>query len=105
MRRKALVAVLFSVMVLAALSIGNADAAWYTCTIRQAGSTYNYYYVQITDNNGAFTATNYIIDESYGRGKEMYAAALTAWANGSNVYVYVDNTTQYSTVWALAATN
>ncbi|HAY21657.1 MAG TPA: hypothetical protein DCY27_05730 [Desulfobacterales bacterium] len=88
MKRKALVLALLCVMGLAI--VGTAQATWYTCTIQQAGIHSNgVYVVYLTDvNNAASTSTPYIIvgaNQTLTNG--LYAAALTAWANASNVVV------------------
>jgi hypothetical protein len=42
----------------------------------------------------AFTNANFfIVDSGSGMNKAIYAAALTAWANSSRVFVYVDPAT------------
>jgi|WetSurSiteA1Bulk_404760.scaffolds.fasta_scaffold172797_1 hypothetical protein len=50
MKRKALMVALLCVMGLAVISIGNAEpAAWYTCTISDAGATTWGYIVTLSD--------------------------------------------------------
>lgn len=93
MRRKALV-VLLSVMALIAVTVGSVSAAgWYTCTISETGSNNNFYYITVSDNAippGFPANTMFFIDPTQPiGGKEMYAAALTAFANSTNVKVYL----------------
>jgi len=93
LKKKVLVALLCA-MVLAVFSVGNAMAALatYTCSISQAGANYwGYYVVQLSDTAGAFTNSQFIIvDSGNGMNKVMYAAALTALANSTNVEVQAD---------------
>jgi hypothetical protein len=106
--KKALVVVLFCVMALAAISVNKAEAAgtWYTCTISQAGTTLWEYQVKLTDTGGQFTNITFII---YPNGpisaNTMYAAALTALANSTNVRVYCDSATLVdgSYLWGIMA--
>ena len=97
MKKKVLLIALLCVMGMATLSVGNADAAagFYTCTITQTGANYwGYYIVYLTDNGGAFTNQAFFIpDSGTGMNKAIYAAALTAFANSTNVNVYADPAT------------
>jgi len=106
MKKRALVVVLL-MMGLLALLAGIAQADWRTCTISQAGSYSSGYVIQATDLGSpvAFTNTTFVIDESGGRGKEMYAAALTAFANSTNLQIWVDAPySAFSVVWGALAT-
>jgi hypothetical protein len=103
MKKKALMAVLLCVMGLGAIAIGNVEAAatfpgWNTCLIKQAGADNSgNYYVMLADASASpsFGDTIFIIDNSSGNAKDMYAAALTAWANGTNVSAYLVNTVSH----------
>jgi hypothetical protein len=105
MKKKALVMTLLCVMGLA-LAAGVAQATWYTCTIQQAGVLNGgYYVVWLTDiNNQAAVSTPFIItNASPTLVNGMYAAALTAYANSTNVYVDLSAWADWSactTVWA-----
>lgn len=100
MKRKGLVVVLLCVMGLATMAIGNVEAAgWYTCTVSGCGATWADAYIMVTDTAGtpAFPAnTTFVIDNSTGKSNQMYAAALTAFANSTNVLVYLLDTAPYS---------
>jgi len=51
-----------------------------------------------------FTNVTFVIDESNGRGKEMFAAALTAFANSTNVQIWVDSPfDNYTIAWGVIA--
>jgi hypothetical protein len=108
MKKKAILVALLCVMGLAALSIGNAEAStWYTCTISRAGANWTPSYVVVLSDTAAtpkFTDREFIIDPNSTQKKEIYAAALTAWANSSNVLVYLGGTAAGSKVYAIYAT-
>ena len=99
MKKKVLLIALLCAMGMATLSVGNADAAagFYTCTITQTGANYwGYYIVYMTDNAATPAFTNqafFIPDNGTGINKSIYAAALTAFANSTNVNVYADPVT------------
>jgi hypothetical protein len=105
MKTKVLMVALVCVMGLTMLSVGNANAgAWYNCTINAAGSVTvppGSYFVRITEINGAFTDAFMWLDTTMA--KEMLASALTAFANSTNVWVYLESTAAYSTAFGLAA--
>ena len=94
MKWKALVVTVVCVMGLAALSVGNADAgAWYACSVKDAGSTYNAYFIVATSTSAQISSpTLFIIYEGNGRAKEMLASALTAVANGGDAQVFFEGT-------------
>jgi hypothetical protein len=101
MNKRALV-VLFVVMGLIAVSI-SAEAVNYTCTISQTGTNgANYYIVAQNVSTPAFNTTFYL-SNSYATAREMYAAALTAFANATNVKISVSTTTPNSFVYSLGA--
>lgn len=112
MKKKAMLVALLCVMGLATLSIGNAEAAgpWYTCTISQAGSNWVGYVVTLSDTAtpASFTNVSFVIDTTGSGGvskaKEIYAAALSAWANSSYVVAYMSALTAGSKCYALYAT-
>ena len=94
MRKKAMLVALLCVMGLAVLSVANAEAGWYTCTISQVGmGTGGIYTVVLTDTAGtpAFTDRTFTIYTGLSKEKEMYAAALTAWANSNYVVAYINS--------------
>ena len=96
MKKKMLLIALLVVMGMATLSIGNANAAAgaFTCTVTQTGANYwGYYIVYMTDNAGSFTNKAFFIPDNPsapGMNKAIYAAALTAFANSTNVTVWAD---------------
>ena len=108
MKRKALVVALLCVMGLAAISVSNAEAGgWYTCQVTQAGAATYGYFITLIDTASTKNFddnTMFYIDQSAGCGKEMLAAALTAWANGGNVYIYLSSPSAWATAWAIIAT-
>jgi hypothetical protein len=108
MKKKAILVLLLGVMGLAALSIGNAEAAappWYVCTISQVGTSGGYYVVTLSDTTtptAVFTDRQFVLSTTT-LGKEIYAAALTAWANSSYVYVNLPNTGAWKPIVGLYA--
>jgi hypothetical protein len=102
-------AVLAMVGILMALfTVGNAMAAaqWYTATISQAGATtFGYSFVTLTDTAAtpAFTNAIFFISDTAPDAKNMYAAALTALANSSPVWAFLDGVVTGSPVMGLAA--
>jgi hypothetical protein len=107
MKRKGLVVVLLCVMGLATISIGNVEAAaWYTCSVSLAGASISDAIVCLTDTAAAPAfpaATPFIIDNSTGRANQMLATALTAFANSTNVSVYLVSPAAWSTAPILYA--
>ena len=106
MKKKTILVALLCVMGLAALSIGNAEAAppWYNCTISQAGANWTPSYVVVlsdTATTPAFTNREFVIDSASAQKNAIYAAALTAWANSSYVLVYLQGTAVGSKVYAI----
>jgi hypothetical protein len=90
-----------------AVCIGSAQADWVNCSIQQTGANNGGYFVTVTDNSPTpnFPAgTTFVLDDSAGRAKNMYAAALTAWANGTNCLVYFVTFGSYDPVFGVAAT-
>ena len=101
MKKRALV-VLLVVMGLVAVSI-SAEAVNYTCTISQTGTAgANYFIVAQNIATPAFNTT-FLLSNSYSTAREMYAAALTAFANSTNVKISVSATTPNSFVYSLSA--
>jgi hypothetical protein len=100
MKKKGLVVALLCVMGIATMAIGNANAAgWYTCSVSGCGATWADAYITVTDTatNPAFPAnTTFVIDNSTGKSNQMYAAALTAFANSTNVMLYLLDTAPFS---------
>jgi hypothetical protein len=98
MKRKVMLVALLCVLGMATLSIGTANAAvgTYTCTVNATGANYwGYYAVTLTDVGGTFTNLVCFIpvDPALpGMDKAQYAAALTAFANSTNVVAYLDTT-------------
>ena len=106
MKKKAMIVVLVTVFALVGLLGGVAQAAWYTCSISYVGSTGTGYLVEATDTAvpPAFTKVLFVLDPYSGNGKELYAAALTAFANSNYVQLFVDTFTPYSIAWGCLAT-
>jgi hypothetical protein len=107
MKRKVLV-VLLCAMALAAISFSNAEAAagWHTCIISKVGASNSYYLLYLTDTAPTPDWVGeqvFIISLTSAEAKAMYATALTAWANSSNVSVYLTAFTPYSSAWGVAA--
>jgi hypothetical protein len=104
MKKKAIVIVLACIMVMAAIGIGNAAPGYYTCTISRSGAATYGYWIEASDINGAFSNTFFLIDQSVpNMAPAMYATALTAYANSSNVLLYVADSTPGSLIFVLAA--
>ena len=107
MKKKVLAVMLLTVMGLVGLSGGVAQAGWQTASITQVGSTGTNYWLTATSTTSTppFTNVTFVIDETNGRGKEMFAAALTAFANSTNVQIWVDAPyDNYTTAWGVLAT-
>jgi hypothetical protein len=109
MKKRMLAVVMLTVMgLVVGLSGGVAQAAWATCTISNVGSTGSNYWVTATDTTvptPLFTNVTFILDETNGRGKEMFATALTAFANSTNIQLWVDPPyNNYTTAWGALAT-
>lgn len=105
--KKALVVALL-VMGLGVLCISGAQAAnlppWYDCQVTATGCNAAGV-MTVTLTNPAFptgsqgaNTTVFLIDNSGGHAKEMFAAALTAFANSSTVLVNTVGITDLSTV-------
>ena len=95
-------------MVLGAFFVTSAGAySWYTCTVSQAGSMQWGAYVVLTDTNPSpsFPAnTTFIIDTTDpGNMKSMLAAALTAFANSTNVNAFISAPAAYNIVSGIMA--
>jgi hypothetical protein len=101
MKKKMLV--LAICVVVSALFVSSAMAAfdWRVCTISKAGTTsFGDLFIEVTGVTPVFPATIFMLplppetDPTYAvqltKAKEMYAAALTAWSNSANVWVYCD---------------
>ena len=109
MKRKALMVALFCIMGLTIA--GAAQATLYTCTISQAGVNMGgYYVVYLTDTAttpawvGAFPFLIPTTTQTLTNG--MYAAALTALANSTNVVADIYNPgtmPQYQPIYSLSA--
>ena len=82
----------------------SAQAAWYTCTIQQCGTSSGIYVLQLTDTGTTFpTPTYFMIDPTIANAKEIYAAALTAWSVGGRVNCSIPNPTAWYPVTAIVA--
>ena len=106
MKKKALALMLLAVMGLVGLSGGVAQAGWETASILQVGSTGTNYWLTAssTTSTPPFSNITFIIDESNGRGKEMFATALTAFASSTNVQIWVDAPfDNYTIAWGVIA--
>ncbi|MHC1727622.1 MAG: hypothetical protein AB9866_16735 [Syntrophobacteraceae bacterium] len=70
-----------------------AAAAWYTCSVLEAGPAPVYswgkYRFKLTDDGAVFTGKYFYAETGFE--KEMLAVALTAIANGKKVKIYADN--------------
>ena len=97
-----------AIMAMAGLSSGVSQAAWATCTVSQVGSPGSNYWLKASDTTTPiplFTDITFILDESNGRGKEMFATALTAFANSTNIQIWVDSPyNDYTIIWGALAT-
>lgn len=92
MKKKALVMALLCVMGLTTLAVGTAGAAYgtFTCTVNKVTANYwGYYLVTLTDNAGSFSNNTMVIvtPGSTEMVKAQFAAALTAFANSTNVVI------------------
>jgi len=107
MKKKVLAVMLLTVMGLVGLAGGVAQAGWETASVTQVGSTGTNYWLTAssTTSTPPFNNITFIIDESNQRGKEMFATALTAFANSTNVQIWVDAPfVNYNTAWGVIAT-
>jgi hypothetical protein len=109
MRKRAILSVLLAVTVLASFSIGNVEAnvipPWYICVVAQVGANTTGYVVTLSDTTMPapfFTNVTFVINKKCGT--EMYAAALTAFARGCHVLVYLNTIENGSKCFALYAT-
>jgi hypothetical protein len=105
MKKKALVMALVFVMGLA-MVVGTAQAAWYTCSVQQTGfHEAGIYIVYLTDlNTPGSTSTPFIIvggNQNFVNG--MYAGALTAFANSTNVVVDLGSFSAWDACYSLWA--
>lgn len=94
MKKKLAVLAMVGILV-GVFAVGNALAApqWYVCSISEAGATtFGVSFVTLTDTAAtpAFTNVVFFIYDTTVNSNKMYAAALTALANSSNVRVYMD---------------
>lgn len=107
MKKSVMAVVMVTVMaMLVGLSGGVAQAAWATCTISNVGSTGSNYWLTASSSTTTppFTDVTFILDESNGRGKEMFATALTAFANSTNIQIWIDPPyNNYTIVWGALA--
>ena len=107
MKKRLMVVVM--VMGMVALLAGIAQADWVTCSISQVGSTGTGYLIKASDTNMVapgplFTNVTFVIDPYSGKGKEMLATALTAFANSTYVQIYVVAPyTDYTVAWGVLA--
>lgn len=97
---KKMVMVLLCVMVLAVFTVGNEavaapPAGWFNCTLNSIGTLPSFYFLTATDQATppAFTATFFTIDPTGAQAKAYLAAALTGYASGGNVSLYLPNGT------------
>lgn len=110
MKRKALMVALFCIMGL--MLAGAAQATEYTCSIQKAGIIGSQYYViYLTDTNtttpgwaGSFPFLIPTANQAIANG--LYATALTAIANSTNVLADIFNPgtmPQFQTIFSLSA--
>jgi hypothetical protein len=92
MKKKVLV--LAICMVVAAFFVSSAYAAfdWHVMTISKTGTTtFGELFIEATGVSPDTSPTSYyMMGTDVNKSKEMYAAALTAFANSTNVWVYCD---------------
>jgi hypothetical protein len=107
MKKKAMVVAMLTVFAMVGLLGGIAQAAWVTCTLTYVGSTGTGYIIQASDtaSTPAFPAnTIFVLDPYSGKAKELYAAALTAFANSSYVQIWLEAPiADYSVAWGCLA--
>ena len=100
---KKVLMVAFCVMAVVGLAV-SAQAAWYTCTIQQCGTSSGIYVLQLTDTGTTFpTPTFFMVDPSIPNAKEIYAAALTAWSSNGKVFCNIPTPTAWYPVTAIVA--
>jgi hypothetical protein len=88
--KKVMVLMVVCAMVLT-LGVGNAAAAWVTCTITQAGScAFGVNMVRMSSTSPAFTDVEFWIWDSFPDAKNILAAALTAVATTGKVSANID---------------
>lgn len=104
MKRKALMVVLCVVMLGAFVASAQAGA-WYTCIVNQAGQSGTVYFCQLTEVSGVdWTGPRYFfIDTSAGVQNAMLATLLTAFANSSNVNVWLEYPGEWWTITGVTA--
>jgi hypothetical protein len=103
MKAKAILLMVLCVMGLTALTIGNAQAAWVPCTISKVGSfTNGADFIKVSALDASFTNLTFILDNSNNQARSMLAAALTAFANSTNVEVYVETPSDYGLAFGVA---
>jgi len=103
MKKKVLVAVLFSVFVLAAFS-SSAFALWHVCTISAVGSTDIGNILTVTDtaSPAAFPAnTQFVIPFTIPYANQMLAGALTSLANSMTVTIFTSPDSSGGIIYAL----
>ena len=103
MKRKALFVVLACVMALATVSVGSAVAGFYTCTVNSTGCAGTFFTLNLTDVNGAFPATDFVIDAAIPGANAMLATALTAFANSTNLKVWLESINPSANVYSATA--
>lgn len=98
--------VLVCVMALAAFLVGSAQATWMTTKVVQCGITsFGQYYVQVQDPTNFTTATYFQLDNTNPNVKGWYAALLTAWSTGGNIFCDFPSTAAWSTIAAVSVSN
>ena len=106
MKKRAVVVAMLTVFVMVGLLGGVAQAAWKTCTLSYAGATGTGYIIKATDTAQSpdFTNMIFVLDPYSGEAKQLYAAALTAFANSSYVQIFVEPPfADYSIAWGCLA--
>lgn len=92
MKKKMLV--LAICVMVSALFVSSAMAAfaWHVCTISKAGTTsFGDPFIEVTGVAPDTTPTTiFVLGNTVDKTKEMYAAALTSWANNASVWVFID---------------
>jgi hypothetical protein len=108
MKKRAMIVAMVTVFAMVGLLAGMAQAAWVTCSLNYVGSTGTGYIIQASDTVAppAFPAnTIFVLDPYSGKARELYAAALTAFANSNNVQLWLEApVADYSVAWGCLAT-
>lgn len=102
---KKMLLIILTVCMVVTLGMASAQAAgWYTCTVKGTGMGMGNYYVNLTDNSGAFTNMWFTLNPD--APKESLATALTAQSSGMPLLIYLTGTpADYAVIPALYVSN